>query len=87
MFILVLRYVKPLDEVDKELTSHVKYLDKYYSLQKFICSDRRNPRIGGILYFFFIFCIKEIIKNLTGYYRIISNSLKSPIIITYNTFY
>lgn len=49
MFILVLRYVKPLDEVDKELTSHVKYLDKYYSLQKFICSGRRNPRIGGVI--------------------------------------
>ncbi|MCY6371659.1 YciI family protein [Clostridium ganghwense] len=49
MFILLLKYVKPLEEVDKELNSHVDYLEKYYSLQKFICSGRRNPRIGGVI--------------------------------------
>lgn len=49
MFILVLNYTKPLKEVDKELKSHIEYLDKYYSLQKFICSGRRNPRVGGVI--------------------------------------
>jgi len=49
MFILVLKYIKPLEEVQKELENHIKYLDKYYSLKKFICSGRRNPRIGGII--------------------------------------
>jgi Uncharacterized protein conserved in bacteria len=49
MFILVLKYIKPLKEVEKELENHIKYLDKYYSLKKFICSGRRNPRIGGII--------------------------------------
>lgn len=49
MFILVLKYIKPLEEVDKELQLHIQYLDKYYSLQKFICSGRRNPRIGGVI--------------------------------------
>ena len=49
MFILALKYVKPLEEVEKELNSHIKYLEKYYSLQKFICSVRRNPRIGGVI--------------------------------------
>lgn len=49
MFILVLKYVKPLEEVDKELKLHIEYLEKYYSLQKFICSGRRNPRIGGVI--------------------------------------
>ena len=49
MFILALKYVKPLEEVEKELNSHIKYLEKYYSLQKFICSGRRNPRIGGVI--------------------------------------
>lgn len=65
MFILLLKYVKTVEEVDKELENHIKYLDKYYSLEKFICSGRRNPRIGGV-----ILCnaedeeeVKEIIKE------------------------
>lgn len=49
MFILVLTYIKPLDEVDQLLSPHISYLEKYYSLQKFICSGRRNPRLGGVI--------------------------------------
>lgn len=49
MFILLLEYLKPIEEVDKELTSHIKYLEKYYCLKKFICSGRRNPRTGGVI--------------------------------------
>lgn len=49
MFILLLKYIKPVSEVEKELENHKKYLDKYYSLGKFICSGRRNPRIGGVI--------------------------------------
>ncbi len=49
MFILLLNYVAPLEEVDKELEAHINYLDKYYSMGKFICSGRRNPRTGGVI--------------------------------------
>ncbi|WP_411681780.1 YciI family protein [Clostridium thailandense] len=49
MFILILKYVKPIEEVEKELNSHITYLEKYYSLKKFICSGRRNPRTGGVI--------------------------------------
>ncbi|SFB10030.1 YciI family protein [Clostridium frigidicarnis] len=49
MFILMLKYIKPLEEVEKELKAHVEYLEKYYALQKFICSGRRNPRTGGVI--------------------------------------
>lgn len=49
MFILLLKYIKPLEEVDKELKPHIEYLEKYYALNKFICSGRRNPRIGGVI--------------------------------------
>lgn len=49
MFILTLKYVKPLEEVDKVLKAHIEYLEKYYLLQKFICSGRRNPRVGGVI--------------------------------------
>jgi uncharacterized protein YciI len=49
MFILSLKYIKPLEEVDKEIKTHIQYLEKYYSLQKFICSGRKNPRTGGVI--------------------------------------
>lgn len=49
MFILILKYVKPLEEVDKALKAHIEYLEKNYSLKNFICSGRRNPRIGGVI--------------------------------------
>ncbi|MCB2314234.1 YciI family protein [Clostridium tagluense] len=49
MFILSLNYIKPLEEVDREIKAHIQYLEKYYSLQKFVCSGRKNPRSGGII--------------------------------------
>lgn len=49
MFILSLKYIKPIEEVENELEAHISYLEKYYSLQKFICSGRKNPRTGGII--------------------------------------
>lgn len=49
MFILILKYVKPLTEVDLALKEHINYLEKYYALEKFICSGRQNPRIGGVI--------------------------------------
>jgi uncharacterized protein YciI len=32
MFILLSKYIKPVEEINKELENHIKYLDKYYSL-------------------------------------------------------
>lgn len=49
MFVLLLKYIKPIEDVERELNSHITYLEKYYSLQKFICSGRRNPRTGGVI--------------------------------------
>jgi len=46
---VVYLYIKPLEDVDKKLEEHIDYLNKYYSLGKFICSGRRNPRIGGVI--------------------------------------
>lgn len=49
MYIIKLEYVKPINEIEKALNEHIKYLDKYYSSNHFICSGRRNPRVGGII--------------------------------------
>lgn len=49
MFILNLTYIKTIEEVDKFVAEHIKYLEKYYEENKFICSGRKNPRTGGII--------------------------------------
>ncbi len=49
MFVLLLKFVKSLDEVEKQLLSHREFLDKYYSMHKFICSGRRNSGTGGVI--------------------------------------
>ena len=49
MFIVNLTYVKPLEEVEKYLSKHIEFLNKYYSSNNFICSGRKNPRTGGVI--------------------------------------
>ena len=49
MFIVNLTFVKPLEEVEKHLAEHIKFLNKYYTINKFICSGRKNPRTGGVI--------------------------------------
>lgn len=49
MFLLILTYQKELNEVDKYLNAHKKYLEKFYNTGNFIASGRQNPRTGGII--------------------------------------
>ena len=49
MYIVSLNYVKAVSEVEKYLEEHVKFLEKYYEMGKFICSGRKNPRTGGVI--------------------------------------
>ena len=49
MFIAILTYKKPIEELEKNLAEHIKFLDKYYENKKFLISGRRNPRTGGII--------------------------------------
>lgn len=49
MFILLLTYQKPLEEVDKHLLAHRAYLDVNYSLGHFVASGPRTPRVGGVI--------------------------------------
>lgn len=49
MFIIKSTYIKPLSDVNHVLEAHIHYLDKFYALNKFICSGRQNPRTGGII--------------------------------------
>jgi len=49
MFVVNLNYIAPLEELDKHMTPHVKFLQKYYKLNVFIASGRKVPRTGGII--------------------------------------
>ena len=49
MYIVSLNYVKAVSEVEKHLEEHIKFLEKYYEMGKFICSGRKNPRTGGVI--------------------------------------
>lgn len=49
MFIISLTYKVPLEEVDKELNNHVRYLEEQYALGHFQVSGRKVPRTGGVI--------------------------------------
>ena len=49
MYLILLKYLKPLEAVDAAIPAHIEYLDKYYTQGKFLLSGRRNPRNGGVI--------------------------------------
>ncbi|WCN39181.1 YciI family protein [Aneurinibacillus uraniidurans] len=49
MFLVVLKYIQPLEKVEAYLEEHVAFLNKYYEQSRFIFSGRRNPRTGGVI--------------------------------------
>jgi len=49
MYILLLDYIKSIEEIDEELDKHADYLERHYSSGHFICSGRRKPRTGGVI--------------------------------------
>ena len=49
MFIVLLTYVKPLDEVDAHMKAHMAFLRQHYANGTFLVSGRKVPRDGGII--------------------------------------
>lgn len=49
MFIVSLTYVATLEDVDKHLDTHIKFLDNQFELGHFVASGRKVPRRGGII--------------------------------------
>lgn len=49
MFIAILSYKKPLEDVDRFLQAHREYLAKHYAAGDFIASGPQTPRIGGVI--------------------------------------
>jgi uncharacterized protein YciI len=49
MFVINLRYIKPIEEIDAHLIAHRNFLGEGYKNQAFIASGPKNPRDGGII--------------------------------------
>lgn len=49
MFVILLEYVAPLDEIDRHMKAHVAFLKTCYEGGLFVASGRRVPRTGGVI--------------------------------------
>lgn len=49
MFVVLLTYKRPLEDVDAFLAEHVAFLDTQYEAGVFAVSGRRSPRVGGVI--------------------------------------
>lgn len=49
MFVVLLRYRAPLEEVDARVAEHRAFLERYYASGHFLLSGRKEPRTGGII--------------------------------------
>lgn len=49
LFVVVLTYIRPLEEVDAAGPAHVAWLRQGYDRGVFLVSGRRVPRTGGVI--------------------------------------
>ena len=49
IYVVVLTYIKPLNDVDSLLPAHVDWLQKGYAEGLFLASGRKIPRSGGVI--------------------------------------
>lgn len=49
VYIVILTYIKPLEEIDEAIPAHVEWLKKGYAEGIFLASGRRIPRNGGVI--------------------------------------
>ena len=49
MYVVLLNYTAPIEEVDYALPDHVEWLGKQYEHGHFLASGARKPRTGGVI--------------------------------------
>lgn len=47
--VVLLDYVRPLDEVDQQMPAHVEWLEAGLREGAFLLAGRRTPRTGGVI--------------------------------------
>ena len=49
MFLIIVDYKKPLEEVERYLAEHWAFLDRYFAQGKLLCTGPQDPRTGGVI--------------------------------------
>lgn len=49
MFIYIVTYKKPMEEVERLLQAHRDFLDEQNRLGKLVASGPQTPRVGGVI--------------------------------------
>lgn len=49
MFVLISRYQKPLEEVNRAIPQHSAWVQRHYESGHFLVSGRREPPVGGLI--------------------------------------
>ena len=47
--VIILRYVVPIEEIDRHMADHVAWLTRGYAEGVFLASGRQVPRTGGVI--------------------------------------
>lgn len=50
MFLILLNYIKPLEEIDCLIPAHRLFLERHYASGHFLLSGRKEPRTGGVIF-------------------------------------
>ena len=49
MFVVILNYTAPLEEIDHHLEAHNAWLEENFAAGHFLASGRQDPRAGGLV--------------------------------------
>lgn len=49
IYVAILTYIRPLEDIDPQIPAHVEWLRKGYDDGIFLASGRRVPRTGGVI--------------------------------------
>ncbi|WP_058958439.1 MULTISPECIES: YciI family protein [Pantoea] len=49
MYVVILNYIRPVEEVETLLAGHIDWLNRYFDADIFIAAGRKDPRTGGML--------------------------------------
>jgi uncharacterized protein YciI len=49
LFVVLLKYIVPLDLIDTHRPAHLHFLDDYYSKGIFLISGRQTSKAGGVI--------------------------------------
>ncbi len=49
LFIVILKYITAIEEIDKHRAKHLEYLTKHYDSGVFLASGPQVPKFGGVI--------------------------------------